>query len=108
MLGRGPAADAEVRDAERLADRRLLRLALLRLLERNGRLRGHAALEVGAALLKEAVGRLAHCGREGKFSRTKSTGRVNPRVFPISVPRIGRVGSHAPSRAAAPPEGGPG
>src|SRR5919109_1117652 len=37
LLGLGEAADAEVRDAERLANRRLLRLAPLGLLERYGR-----------------------------------------------------------------------
>src|SRR2546423_6850455 len=59
-LGRLPAPDAEVRDSERLADRRLLRLPALRLLERHGRLRGHAALQMGATLLEEAVRGLAH------------------------------------------------
>jgi hypothetical protein len=53
------AADAEVRDPERLADRRLVRLAPLRLLERHGRLRGHPLLEMPPALL-EIVVDLAH------------------------------------------------
>src|SRR5206468_9731878 len=48
--------DAEVGDPERLADRGLLRLAALRLLERDGGLRGHALSKVGASLLKEVVG----------------------------------------------------
>src|SRR5688500_16605562 len=54
-----PALDAEVRDAERLSDRGLVRLEPLRLLERNGRLGGHARLEVLAALLEEIV-RVGH------------------------------------------------
>src|SRR5712691_10440141 len=47
-----PALDAEVGDAERLADRGLLGLAALRLLERDGRLSGPAVLKVHFALLK--------------------------------------------------------
>ncbi len=54
-----PALDPEVRDPERLADRRLVRLELLRLLERDGRLRGHAVLQVGPALLEEVI-RVGH------------------------------------------------
>src|SRR5207247_2397789 len=54
-----PAVDAEVRDAERLADGRLVRLASLRLLERDRRLRGAAVLQVRLALLEKLVG-LAH------------------------------------------------
>src|SRR6266536_4124432 len=53
------ALDSEIGDAERLADRRLVRLTPLRLLERDGRLRGAALAKVGASLLKEVVG-LAH------------------------------------------------
>ena len=53
------AADAEVRDPERLADRRLVRLPPLRLLERHGRLCRHPLLQVPAALL-EVVVDLAH------------------------------------------------
>ena len=53
------AADPEVRDPERLADRGLVRLAPLRLLERHGRLGGHPLLEMPAALL-EVVVDLAH------------------------------------------------
>src|SRR5260370_14192649 len=58
-----PARDAEVGDAERLADRCLLWLTLLRLLERDGRLRRHALLELRASLLEESVGRFAHGAR---------------------------------------------
>src|SRR5207247_2625451 len=54
-LGLAPAVDAEVGDAERLADRRLLRLAALRLLECDGRLSGAAVLQVGLALLEEVI-----------------------------------------------------
>src|SRR6266498_3702648 len=53
------ALDSEIGDAERLADRRLVRLTPLRLLERDGRLGGPALAKVGASLLKEVVG-LAH------------------------------------------------
>ena len=81
-----PALDPEVRDPERLADRRLVGLEPLRLLERDGRLRGHALLEVGAALLEEVV-RVGHrCLRYGKFSSSTSTGGVSSRVGPISIP----------------------
>ena len=55
-LGLLPAVDAEVRDAERLADRGLLGLAALRLLERDRRLRGVAVLQVRLPLLEEVVG----------------------------------------------------
>src|SRR3954447_17828907 len=54
------AADTEVGDPERLPDRRLVRLAALRLLERHCRLGGHALLQVLPALL-EVVVDLAHC-----------------------------------------------
>src|SRR5207237_10288450 len=53
-LGLFVAVDPEVGDPERLADRGLLRLARLRLLEGHGRLCGHPLLEERAALL-EAV-----------------------------------------------------
>jgi hypothetical protein len=59
LLGFRKAADAEVRDAEGLADRGLARLPPLRLLERDGRLGGEAGREVLTALLVEVVG-LAH------------------------------------------------
>src|SRR5262249_5201183 len=78
-LGLAPAVDAEVRDAEGLADGGLLRLAALRLLERDRRLRGSALPEVRLALLEEVVG-LAHGVRYGKFSRIRSTGCVKSRV----------------------------
>src|SRR3954447_9010404 len=42
FLGLAPPPDPEVRDPERLADRSLVRLAPLRLLERDGRLGRHA------------------------------------------------------------------
>ena len=66
-LGLLPAVDAEVRDAERLADRRLLGLAALRLLERDRRLRGVAVLEVGLPLLEEVVCLVFTHARYGKF-----------------------------------------
>src|SRR5206468_10272744 len=62
-LGLLPAPDAEVRDPERLTDRGLVGLPALCLLERHRRLRGHAALQVGPALLEEAVRGLAHGAR---------------------------------------------
>src|SRR4051812_19154620 len=87
-LGCVPVADAEVGDAERLADRGLVRLAELRLLERHGRLRGHPLREPLLAFAEELV-RVAHMPlRYGKFSSIKSTGRVKSRVRPISTPRI--------------------
>ena len=87
-LGLGVAVDAEVRDSECLADRRFLGLAGLRLLERNRRLRGHAVLQVGSALLEKVEG-LAH-RRYGKFSFTKSSGSVKSRAFPIGISATSR------------------
>src|SRR5207302_3904502 len=49
------AAEPEVGDPERLADRGLVRLAPLRLLERHRRLRGLAAAEPLAAFLEVVV-----------------------------------------------------
>src|SRR2546423_5440623 len=87
-LGLLPAVDAEVGDAERLADGRLVRLAALRLLERDRRLCRPAFLQVRPALLEEVVG-LAHVTpRYEKFSLTKSSADVKSRVAPISIPRI--------------------
>ena len=54
-----PACESEVGDSERLADRRLLGLEPLRLLERNRRLRRHAAAKPLLTLTKQLVG-LAH------------------------------------------------
>ena len=83
-LGLAVALDAEVRDPERLADRRLVRLAPLRLLERHGRLRGHALASDAAGPAGTVVG-LAHINprRYGKFSSTKSSGLVKSRVGPV-------------------------
>ena len=55
-LGFLVALHAEVRDPERLANRGLVRLAPLRLLERDAGLGGHALPEVLPALLEEVVG----------------------------------------------------
>src|SRR5581483_4790407 len=54
-LGLAPAADAEIRDPERLPDRGLPRLEPLRLLERDRRLRRQALLEAPPAFLEEVV-----------------------------------------------------
>ena len=48
LFGLRPARDPEVGDPERLADRCLLRLEPLRLLERDGRLRRHAVAKVAS------------------------------------------------------------
>src|SRR5262245_52161348 len=73
-------AEAKIGDAERLADRCLVRRAALRLLERHGRLRGLALAEPLAAFLKVVVD-VAHMPfRYPKFSTTKSTGCVKSRV----------------------------
>src|SRR5205814_2037022 len=63
-----PPRQAEVRDSEGFPDRRLLRLELLRPLERHGRLGGHSLPEPLLAFAKELVG-VAH-DRYGMFSRT--------------------------------------
>src|SRR5262249_34390761 len=65
-LGLRIAVDPEVGDPERLADRGLLGLAPLRLLQRDRGLSGHAFTEVGPALLEQVV-RLAHLAPESKF-----------------------------------------
>src|SRR6266508_776225 len=79
------ALDSQIGDAECLADRRLVRLPPLRLLERDRRLRRPSLAQVGASLLEEVVG-LAHVDlKYGKFSSTKSSGSVKSRVFPISI-----------------------
>src|SRR2546421_820389 len=106
-LGGIPAPDAEVRDAERLPDRGLIRFPLLRLLECHRRLGRHAALQMGLALLEEAVRRLAHDSRYGKFSFTKSTGYVKSRVLPISNPAIRSPAAIARSKATPSSKGGP-
>ena len=103
------AADPEVGDAERLADRRLLRLPPLRLLERHRRLRVPAVRHVLAALLEEVVG-LAHrlLQRYGKFCRTTSSGLVRSRVGPSSSASDPRPRSSASRKACASSNGGPG
>src|SRR5205085_323631 len=106
-LGGIPAPHAEGRDAERLPDRGLIRLPPLRLLECHRRLGRHAALQMGLALLEEAVRRLAHDSRYGKFSFTKSTGYVKSRVLPISNPAIGSPAAIARSNATPSSKGGP-
>jgi hypothetical protein len=58
-LGLLEPLDPEVRDPERLADRRLLGLASLRLLERDGRLRSAPLPQVLLSLLEELI-RFAH------------------------------------------------
>src|SRR3954469_20453226 len=60
FLGLAPPPDPEVRDPERLADRSLVRLAPLRLLEREARLGRHDCPQMTTATLEEAVGRLTH------------------------------------------------
>ena len=106
LLGLVVAADAEVRDAERLADRRLVRLAPLRLLERDGRLRGHAVLEVRAALLEEVVGRLAHASDTESSpppSQADPSSRASSRSrSPRPLARVDRrAGTRARARTAA-------
>src|SRR5262249_59618353 len=78
---------AEVGDPERLADRGLVGLEPLRLLERHRRLRGHALAQPPLPLL-EAVVRLAHSSRSassriaaaitcfGAFGTRRSPSRV--------------------------------
>src|SRR3954452_13434237 len=82
-LGVLPAGEAEVGDPEGLPDRRLLRLEPLRLLERHGRLGRHPCSQPLLSFAEELVG-VAH-DRYGKFSRTRSTGLVRPRVRPTWI-----------------------
>src|SRR5262245_54381455 len=58
-LGSREVGDPEIRDPERLPDRRLLWLEPPRLLERHGRLRRHALAEASPPELIQVVG-LAH------------------------------------------------
>src|SRR5207248_6243886 len=113
-LGLLVAVDAEVGDSERLADRRLVGLARLRLLEGDGRLRGHALLEVRTALLEEVEG-LAHVvmvplsvnlTRQARPSERRET-RPRARSTPVSslrtplrTARMERRSSRAAWRAA--------
>src|SRR6266496_4814926 len=96
VLGLFVAVDAEVGDPERFADRGLLGLEPLRLLERDRRLRRHALPQVGPALLEEVV-RVAHSLllRYGKFSCTKSSASVKSRVRPTSNAETRRSSSIA-------------
>ena len=94
-LGLAVAPDPEVRDAERLADRRLVRLAALRLLERHGRLRRHPLPEVLPALLERSYVSLTATPGTRKFSLTKSSGCVKSRVGPISIARTAQPASIA-------------
>src|SRR5581483_1360979 len=83
-LGVLPAREPEVGDAERFADRRLVRLEPLRPLERHRRLRGHSGAEPLLPFAKQVVG-VGHALRYGKFSRTRSAGAVRSRVAPIWI-----------------------
>src|SRR5439155_2060387 len=95
---------AEVRNAEHLANRRLVGLAALRLLERNRRLGGAPFTKPPAPLL-EVVVDLAHPSpidcRYGKFSTIKSSGNVKSRVRPISTPRRSAPAARARRNASA-------
>src|SRR3954447_7798006 len=62
LLGLLVTLDAQVRDAERFADRRLAWLTTLRLLERNSRLGRPPLAQMGPPLLEKIVG-LAHRSR---------------------------------------------
>src|SRR5262249_37890239 len=77
LLGFGEAAEPEVRDSERLANRRLVGRTALGLLQRDGRLRCHALSEPCPTLL-EVVVDLAH-RRMPSLTLFQSTGRVKSR-----------------------------
>ena len=82
-LGLLVAAQPEVGDPERLADRRLRRLAALRLLERDRRLSGHAPLQMRAPLLEQVVGlALGHNPKIGKLRRPGASGPRAARAPP--------------------------
>src|SRR5262249_8878255 len=85
--------DAEVREAERLADRGLVRLASLRLLERNRRLRGPAVLEVALSLLEEVIGLvIAHRSSLRTHRGVSPTvANANPRTRTGSRLEVGKV-----------------
>src|SRR5215475_9868056 len=79
LLGFAPAPDPEVRDPECLADRRLVRLTALRLLQRDGGLGGHARSQVAAPALEEAVRRLAHDASAAATGRVSERSESRPR-----------------------------
>src|SRR5205085_1117214 len=86
-------ADTEVRDSERLANRRLVGRATLRLLERNRRLCGAAVLQMRASLLEEVVDlMLAHVSvltvPDGPHS-PKSRFSVAPQVREVLDDEVG-------------------
>src|SRR3954463_6631112 len=104
-LGLRPSPQTEGGHPERPADRGLLGLEPLRLLEGHGRLRGHSLLQPPPALL-EVVVRVAH-RRYGTFSRTRSTTVVRSRVRPISIADTSAPASIAFWKTLASSYGGP-
>src|ERR1700693_2533308 len=69
---------AEVGDGERLADRGLVRLSALGLLERDARLSRHAVLQVRPALLEEVIG-LAFAHANSRYGKASLPGEQRAR-----------------------------
>src|SRR5262249_10805931 len=91
--------------AEGLADRGLLRLEALRLLERDRGLGRHALLQAAATFLEVLVG-VRH-RRYGTFSRIRSTGDVMSRVRPTWIADTAAPASIASWKTWASSYGGP-
>ena len=102
-----PALEAEVRDPERLADRGLVGLALLRLLERTVAWAGPLARGGRGPAGRGRTSRSSCCSRYGKFSSTnviagrsdrvsgrsrRGDRRPRPRARPGTHPRARRAG----------------
>ena len=95
----GQAADAEVGDAERLADRGLARLAPLRLLERDCRLRGDPVLAdgsgpAGRGRMRRSPSHLADAVKRGRNDRSERRS--------VGAPRAAHASAQSPGPGPAP------
>src|SRR5215210_6602269 len=95
------AVDAEVRDPEGLADRRLVRLALLRLLQRDRRLGRHTLRQVLASLLKQVIC-LAHLRLISGTESSPPPSQAGPSSLVFARSRYPEPVDRNRSRAAGP------